>query len=173
MIGFGEWLQSTPFSIWIQTTSWVIPLLQSIHILTIGIVFVSILMVALRVLGWVRTDEAFGIVLDRFSPWIGGGLIVMALTGLLLVVGEPVRQFAATSFWLKMALLLIGVTSAFAFRHALSPAKLGAACDLNFSARSKAVAVGTVILWLAIIFLGRAIAYDIEVWGPLSLAPRA
>jgi hypothetical protein len=30
--------------------------------------------------------------------------------------------------------------------------------------------VATVVLWLAIIFLGRAIAYDVEVWGSLSLA---
>jgi hypothetical protein len=30
--------------------------------------------------------------------------------------------------------------------------------------------VGLVILWLAVIFLGRAIAYDVEVWGPWSPA---
>ncbi len=33
----------------------------------------------------------------------------------------------------------------------------------------KAAALATVVLWLAIIFLGRAIAYDDEVWGSLSL----
>lgn len=170
MLDFAEWLQATPVSVWIQSVAWIVPLIQSIHILMIGLVFVSILMIALRVLGWVRTDEPFGVVLHRFSPWIKGGLIVMALTGLVMIVAEPVREFTSTSFWLKMALLLIAVTSALVFQRALGPAKLAAGCDLEFSARSRAVAVGTVVVWLAIIFLGRAIAYDVEVWGPLSLA---
>jgi hypothetical protein len=29
--------------------------------------------------------------------------------------------------------------------------------------------VGLILLWLAIIFLGRAIAYDVEVWRSLSI----
>lgn len=170
MLEFAEWLQATPFSTAIQSVAWIIPLVQSIHILMIGLVFVSILMIALRVLGWVRTDEPFGVVLHRFSPWIKGGLAVMALTGLIMIIAEPVREFSSTSFWLKMALLLVAIVSALAFKRALGPAKLAAGCELQFSAQSKAVAVGTVVVWLAIIFLGRAIAYDVEVWGPLSLA---
>jgi hypothetical protein len=39
----------------------------------------------------------------------------------------------------------------------------------EFSPGAKAVAAGIVVVWLAIIFLGRAIAYDVEVWGSLSL----
>ena len=38
----------------------------------------------------------------------------------------------------------------------------------EFSVATKTAAVGTVVLWLAIIFLGRAIAYDTAVWGSLS-----
>ena len=36
-----EWLQGTPVSVGIQASQWMVPLLQSIHILTIGVVFVS------------------------------------------------------------------------------------------------------------------------------------
>jgi hypothetical protein len=36
----------------------------------------------------------------------------------------------------------------------------------------KAAAVATVVIWLAIVFLGRLIAYD-HVWGPLSPATKA
>ena len=39
----------------------------------------------------------------------------------------------------------------------------------EFSAAAKTASVAIVVLWLAIIFLGRAIAYDKEVWGSLSL----
>ena len=50
LLEFATWLQSTPFSVAIQSASWVVPTLQSVHILMIGVVFVSILMIALRVL---------------------------------------------------------------------------------------------------------------------------
>ena len=62
MIEFAEWLGTTPLSIGVQSRSWLTPLLQSIHILMIGVVFVSILVVALRVLGRVRTDESLAVV---------------------------------------------------------------------------------------------------------------
>src|SRR5690606_19014239 len=105
MYDFAQWLQATPVSVTIQSVTWIIPLTQSIHIITIGIVFVSILSIALRVLGWIRMDQAFGVVLHRFEPWIGRGLVVLLLTGLTLVVGEPVRQIMSLSFWMKMTLL--------------------------------------------------------------------
>lgn len=164
MRAFAEWLGATPLSVTIQSVSWVIPLLQSIHILMIGVVFVSSLMIALRVLGRARTDELFDEVWQRFAPWMWGGLAVMAVTGVLLVIGEPVREATALSFWIKMALVLVGVGGTAAFgrtMHAASPH--------GFSVAARAGAIGLVVLWVAIIFLGRAIAYDIEVWGALSL----
>jgi len=162
-----EWLQTTPVSVTIQSVGWVIPVLQSIHILTIGVVFVSSLMIALRVLGRMRADEPFADVWSRFAPWMWGGLVVMAVTGVMLVIGEPAREFTALSFWVKMALLAIGVASTGLFGHSLKPARLDARPEFSVAARTGAVAL--IVLWLAIIFLGRAIAYDKEVWGSLSL----
>lgn len=170
MRAFAEWLQATPFSMWIQTTSWVVPLVQSIHIITIGVVFVSILSIALRVLGLVRTDQTPAQTVERFAKWIGYGLIVMVVSGVVLVIGEPIRQQASTSFWLKMTLLVVAVASAYAFRAALLKPATEASAGAGFTTAAKAMAAGTVALWLFIIFLGRAIAYDIEVWGPLSLS---
>ncbi|HEY6507150.1 MAG TPA: hypothetical protein VIY56_04005, partial [Vicinamibacterales bacterium] len=86
MLEFAQWMETTPPSVAIKSVSWIVPLVQSIHIVTIGIVFVSILMVALRVVGWVRMDQAFGAVMARFAPWITRGLVVLALTGGTLVV---------------------------------------------------------------------------------------
>jgi hypothetical protein len=173
MLGFAQWLEMTPISVTIKSIEWIVPLVQSIHIVTLAIVFVSLAMIALRVVGWMRMDQAFGVVVARFSPWIRNGLVVLLVTGLTLVVGEPIRQLMSLSFWLKMALLAVGVTTATAFQRSLAPAVLAGSADPQFSAATKSAAVATVILWLAIIFLGRAIAYDVEVWGALSLSPRA
>jgi len=168
VIEFARWLQTTRLSVTIQSSEWIIPLLQSIHIVMIGIVFVSILMVVLRIFGRVRTDQPFAEVWGRFAPWMWTGLVVMTATGLVLIVGEPVREFTSTSFWLKMLLIAIGAGSAALF--ARRSGALAAQGPVEFSGGTKAAAAVTVALWLAIIFLGRAIAYDVEVWGSLSLA---
>ncbi len=167
---FAAWLQATPISVAIQSIHWVIPLVQSIHIVTIGIVFVSILVVVLRLFGLASADQAFPAVLNRYSPWIGYGLIVMTLTGATLIVGEPIRQFTATSFWLKMGLLAICVVSAAAFRYSMASAQRAADGEPVISTGRKSVAVAVLFLWVAVIFLGRAIAYDTQVWASWSLA---
>ena len=167
MGSFSHWLSETAFSQTIQSVGWIVPLLQSIHILMIGIVFVSSLMIALRVLGRMRVDEQFAVVWRRFAPWMWTGVVVMAATGVLLIIGEPEREFQTLSFWLKMLLVAIGVSSTACMGWVLRPVTLNPGEE--FSGAMKAGATGLIVLWLAIIFLGRAIAYDKEVWGALSL----
>ena len=166
MFEFAEWLGSTPLSVAIQSRLWLTPLLQTIHITMIGIVFVSMLNVALRVLGKIRADEPLAEVWHRFAPWFWCALGVMAGTGLVLAIGEPVRQVTALSFWLKMSLLAIGIASALFFGRTVS----AASADPGASGGARFVAVATIVLWVAIMFLGRWIAYDVEIWESWHLA---
>jgi uncharacterized membrane protein SirB2 len=184
-VALGQGLEDSALSLAIKGAGWAIPLLQSIHIVTIGVVFVSSLMIALRVMGYMRADEPFPAVWRRFAPWMWYGLVVMVLTGVLLVIAEPIREFTALSFWLKMTLLALAVISTFVFGRVFTPrgaapadigvshagggAAFAAASATEFSVGAKLAAAGIMVLWLAIIFLGRAIAYDVEVWGSLSL----
>ena len=167
MFEFAEWLGATPLSVAIQSRLWLTPLLQSIHIVMIGIVFVSILVVALRVLGRMRAEEPLQEVWHRFAPWFWSSLGVMAGTGLVLTLGEPLREAQALSFWLKMALIVVGAGSAAYFGRTVGA--LAGSGMQQFSGGARAVAVTTILLWIFIIFLGRAIAYDVEVWGSWHL----
>jgi uncharacterized membrane protein SirB2 len=161
MHAFAQWLQATALSMKIQTVDWVVPLLQSIHILTIGVVFISSAMMALRVLGRLRTEETLEQVRARFSPWLWRGLLVMVITGAILIIGEPNREFTALSFWLKMGLLAIAVVSSLAFEASV---RKTSAAGSPATKAMKAAAVVLIAIWVAIIFLGRAIAYDVEIW---------
>jgi hypothetical protein len=164
---FAEWLGSTPLSVAIQSRLWLTPLLQTIHILMVCIVFVSMLSVALRVLGKIRTDQPLPEVWDRFAPWFWGALGIMAGTGLVLIIGEPVREATALSFWIKMSFIVIGVLSALYFGRTVAAA---GAADFAPSGRTRVVVFATILLWVAIVFLGRWIAYDVEIWESWHLA---
>lgn len=167
MFEFAEWLSTTPLSIAIQSNLWVTPTLQSIHILMIGVVFTIVLVIALRVLGRVRADEPLGEIYARFGPWFWTALCVMFATGVVLSIGEPVREARALSFWIKMSLIVIGIVISVMFGRTVQAA--AAPAGHVYSGRARAMAVVAVAVWLFVIFLGRAIAYDFEVWGSWHL----
>lgn len=165
MHAFAEWLSGTAPSVAIQTTAWLIRLLQALHLLTAGVVCVAGLMIALRVLGWQRADMPFEAVWARFAPWLASSLAVMLATGIAQTLGDPVREFTATSYWVKLALVLCCVAGTLWLARA---ARVRASVSrLPFTA--KLVACGLVFFWLAIVLLGRMIAYDRAIWGSLSL----
>ncbi len=82
MIEFAHWLQTTQLAVTIESIKWLIPMLQSIHIVCIGVVVISSLMIALRMLGRVRQDESFATVWRRFAPWMWSALAIMLITGI-------------------------------------------------------------------------------------------
>ena len=164
-LDFANWLETTSVSLVIQTVTWVIPLVQSIHIVTLAVVYISVAMITARIFGLVREQDSLAEVVQRFLPSVWIGLVVMAVTGGLLVIGEPVRQFTALSFWLKMGLLAALLVSGAIFGRVLASAGSHAAPTGGI----KSIAAVTILLWTCLIYLGRAIAYDVEVWGSLSL----
>jgi hypothetical protein len=165
VIEFAQWLSSTSLHEIIQKALWLTPLLQSIHIVMIAVVFVSVLMIVLRIHGKIRVDESFEQVYARFSPWMRLGVVILAITGIILTIGEPVREATSFSFWLKMALIVVGLTSVSYFHRALAGHQ-----GTQFPSGIKTASIVTLAVWIFIIFLGRAIAYDVQVWGALSFA---
>jgi hypothetical protein len=158
-----EWLYSTAPGVAIHSTPWLIRLLQATHLLTAGVVAGSGIMIALRALGW-RRDVTFEAVWRRFAPWLGWGLVVMTATGVAQTLGDPVREFTATSYWVKLALLCGCVVGTLALART---ARRTATRPL--SATAKLTAAWLVVSWLAIVLLGRMIGYDLAIWGSLSL----
>ncbi|MEQ1730862.1 MAG: hypothetical protein ABL982_21035, partial [Vicinamibacterales bacterium] len=101
MSQFAAWLSQTSLSLTIQVHAWVIPTVQSVHIVAIGVVLTSVLMIGLRVLGWAGRDQTLAATTARFGPWMTWALVVLLVTGVVMVIGEPVRELLAFSFWFK------------------------------------------------------------------------
>jgi hypothetical protein len=167
---FALWLATTSPSVFIQEhNTWAIPAIQSVHITGIAMVMGSVLMLVLRILGLTWADQSLRQTTARFGPWLTGSLWLLLVTGVLMVVGEPVRELVTFSFWLKMALVAIGATVAVLFQRTLRRHEQHWEATLVHRASIKALAVGTFLIWTAIIVLGRLIAYD-HVWGRWSPA---
>lgn len=168
MRAFAEWLSTTFLSVFIQTHySWVIPAIQSIHIVGIGVAVGSVFMIDLRILGWAGMDRTLRLTTRWFAAWLTAALCVLLATGVLMVIGEPVRELVNFSFWLKMFLVAASALLAGIFRMALSTHDQQ--WEERFVSRRSTqwLAVLTFLVWVFIIVLGRLIAYD-HVWGSWS-----
>ncbi len=129
-------------------------------------VLACVLMMSLRVLGFAGVDRTVLQTQQRFGPWLTGALWLLLATGVLIILCEP-RALVTFSFWLKMALVAAGALVAWAFQRSVR-IHSGAWDDALTRRRPvKAMAVATLLIWVAIVFLGRFIAYD-QVWGKLS-----
>jgi len=167
---FADWLSTTSPSVFIQEhNTWAIPAIQSIHIVGIALVMGSVLMIDLRILGWAGADQTLRQTTSRFGPWLTGSLWLMLATGILMVIGEPVRELITFSFWLKMTLVAIGTLVAVMFQRMLRRHERQWEETLVHRSSIKALAIGTFLVWAFIIVLGRLIAYD-HIWGSWSPA---
>jgi hypothetical protein len=159
MYDFATWLGKTAFSIKLGEAIWIIPILQSIHILAVGMVLSAVVMIDLRLFG-LTSAYSMRQIMTRFMPFLWTGLVILACTGAVQITAEPKRTLNANpAFYLKMAMLVIAVGvmigfQAYVRRHAV---------DLDDSTKRKTLlqlaAIVTLALWVGIAFAGRWIAY--------------
>ncbi|MGB7099595.1 MAG: DUF6644 family protein [Xanthobacteraceae bacterium] len=156
---FAKWLGATALSHTIQTVGWVIPALQTIHILAIAVLFFSAVIVDLRLWRALQRDVPLKDVARRFLPVIWPVLLILLLTGSLLIVGEPRRSLLNTTFYLKMTLLAFAVVLTIALQWSLSSAPEFWEQDRGRQIAARFAATLSILVWCCIIFAGRWIAY--------------
>jgi hypothetical protein len=156
---FSDWLSQTPVSTTIQTVGWVIPMVQSIHILAIAIVMSSVVVVDLRLMGLMGHTQSISGLARRFLPWVWWSLLVLLVTGAILIIAEPRRDLLNPVFQAKMALLVVAMAVTALFQRTV--ARNMEIWDLSPEKRSGAwvTAVVSLLVWTAIIGCGRWIAY--------------
>jgi len=119
-----------------------------------------VLIINLRIVGIVERKQPVSYVLDRFLKPTAIALLVLAITGVLLIAGEPTRAIFRTMFWLKMALIVLAVSLTRSHREVPF---LSAGGSLAVSPLRKGIAITALVLWLAAIVAGRWIAY-VDAW---------
>jgi hypothetical protein len=159
---FCVWLEATPLSLLLQTTTWVIPTVQTIHIVSISVVISSALVVHLHTLGLAMRSQSSAQLARRFLPWIWTALGVLLLTGTILVIGEPGRSLPNFVFQLKMVLVLVAVALTMCYQQPLRRDPIFWAATRTRRVSANTIAVVSLCVWVGIVFAGRWIAYAID-----------
>ncbi|PJG47061.1 hypothetical protein CAF53_01550 [Sphingobium sp. LB126] len=155
------WLADTPISVFVRDHFYVIPVLQTIHILSIAVAFGSAMMVNGHILGIGRIYPTLDDAVRRFTPWMWIALALLIVSGLGLVISDPPRELLNAVFWMKIILVVGIVLLSVGFQQAAGVARR----QKSGSARSdggaglRAGAIGISLLWCATMIAGRWIYY--------------
>lgn len=154
-----KWLAATPLSHTIQTTSWIIPTIQIIHILGVAVLFSSAVLVDLRIWRLLERDIPLTQVARRFLPPIWPALLILLITGSLLIIGEPRRSLLNSTFYLKMALLAVAIMLTAGLQRSISLSPDSWDKDRRRRLAARFAATASIAVWCGILFAGRWIAY--------------
>jgi magnesium-transporting ATPase (P-type) len=156
---FCDWLSATSISVAFQSTSWFVPLVQTVHIISIAILLISVYVISFRLIGLTRGMLPLATVAARSTPWVWATLSVLLVSGILLTITEPARELLNWVFRIKMllVLLLAGILMLVQSRLRLNPEYWTQSPRRRLAAR--AVGVLSVVIGACIVTAGRWIAY--------------
>lgn len=152
-------LEQTGLATSIRDSLYTFPILESIHVMGLAVVFGTITIVDLRLVGVAWTHRPFGKLSTELLRLTWGAFGVAALTGALMFMTNARVYFHNTPFRVKMVLLaLAGINMAVfhltAGRSVTRWEKAPTAPGIG-----RVTATLSITLWVAIIFAGRVIGF--------------
>ena len=151
-------LEELPLAIYIGETSW-FPMIESIHVLAATLVFGSLLMVDLRLLGLAARRYQISRVVGELVPWSVGAFVVAVMAGAGLFITRANGYMNNTAFQIKLVLLaLAGINIAvFHLRTFRNAAEWEESSSSPFMARLAGSA--SLGIWAGVMLAGRWIGH--------------
>jgi uncharacterized protein DUF6644 len=160
LLSFCQWLADTPFSTGIRESTYIYPIIESVHVLSLCVFVGLLLLWDLRLLGIMLRRVAVSEVWSRLIPWITLGAVLMVISGLLLFASDPVRFFGNIFFRIKAVGLFLALLNAIAFHLGIERKLVDwdtAAITPRAAKFAGAISIG---LWAVIVVTGRFVAYN-------------
>ncbi len=159
LVDLFQWLNSSAASVWLREGDWQFPVIETIHILGLGLSVGTILWVDLRLMGLVTKHHRVSAIVGPLEPWAIAGFMVMFVSGFLLFLAEPMKCFTTLSFQLKAIMLVLTGLNVWYFHAKVYPT-VSEWDDAAVVPRSaKMVGAVSMVLWFGIIIAGRWTAY--------------
>ncbi len=154
----GDAIANTALGVALRESSWVYPMVETIHIVGFALLVGSIFVVDLRLLG-VRRDVALVPLLRFVLPVTLSCLLLVIPSGLLLFAAHANDLVGNRAFIVKIVLLFAAATNALMFHVGPYRTEVDAPHGTRPRSSTRFFATVSIALWLAILVAGRMIAY--------------
>lgn len=155
-------LEETGLAQYIREGLYPFPLIEVVHVIALALVFGTIFIVDLRILGVASVERAVRAVERDVLKWTWGGFVVAVVTGLLMFISNASNYVANLPFQIKMGLLLAAGLNLLIF-------ELGARRKLDqwdllprAPQAARIAALLSIVIWTSVIFAGRWIGFTIS-----------
>ena len=150
-----EWCEASWLGQLVRVSTWLFPVLESVHLLGLSLLGGVLLVVDLRLLNVMLRDQPVATLGRGLHPWLNRAVALMLSTGFLLFMSEAVKCYHSPAFRLKMATLPVALAFTYLVRQ---PVVLRDAPPHVW--RARAVAAGSILLWLTVAASGRWIGFS-------------
>jgi len=152
-------LETSGLATRIRDALWLFPLIESTHVIGLSLVFGTILIIDLRLLGIASTRRSFQQMASDILKWTWAAFALTALTGSLMFLTNARVYYHNFYFRIKMLLLVLSGVNMLIFE--LTAGRTIHRWDKEPSAprAGKAAAALSLAMWISIIVAGRLIGF--------------
>ena len=154
-----KWLEASGLATRIRDSLFLFPMIESIHVIGLALVFGTIIIIDLRLLGAASAHRSFQRMASDILKWTWAAFAVTALTGTLMFITNAAVYYNNFYFRTKMLLLVLSGMNMLAFE--LTAGRTIHQWDKSGSAprAGRTVAALSVALWIGVIIAGRLIGF--------------
>jgi hypothetical protein len=152
-------LEASGIATKIRDSLFIFPLLESTHVIGLALVFGTIAIVDLRLLGLASSQRSFKRMYADILKWTWAAFALTGLTGALMFITNATVYYHNFYFRTKMLLLVLAGINMGVFE--LTAGRTIQSWDESPSAPPVGRVVGalSIALWIAVIFMGRLIGF--------------
>ena len=157
--GFLASLESSHLATGIRDSLYVFPLIESLHVLGLTVVFGTIVIVDLRLLGIASIRRPFTRITSDIMKWTWAAFVWTATTGVLMFITNANVYYHNFFFRTKMVLLALAGLNVAIFELTSGRTVHHWHKDAAAPRAGRAAAILSLVLWITIIFMGRWIGF--------------
>lgn len=155
-----QWIQDTQTGTSIRESVWTFPLIEGTHVLALALSVGTLLVIDLRLTGYIMTDRKVSDVSRQIIPWSLLGFVIMFVTGILLFWCQAVKAYNSLYFRIKLLALMFAGINALLFEFRTRRSITSWDADPVPPLRVRAAGYTGMFLWACVIAAGRTMAYN-------------
>ena len=154
-----SWLEASAVGVAISESEWLFPTIETVHVLALTLVFGSIAMLDLRLLGVSSRNRNVTAVAVETLPWTWGAFGVAAISGSLMFVSAATKYYSNTPFRIKMVLLALAGANMAVFHYSAYRRVHNWDGTLPTPVAARTAGTLSLAFWVGVIFAGRWVGF--------------
>lgn len=159
-----ERIEYSGLGTFVAESTWAFPTLETLHVISFVIVLGTILTVDLRMLGWTSNRFAVTVAAKDTLVWTWGAFVCAAITGLLIFTSKATGYVINPYFLWKLGMLALAGANMMYFHFVTWKTVDQWNSGTAMPGSVKAAAAISLVLWVLVVFFGRAIGFTLGIF---------